>query len=168
MTQRHPHSTAPGRSPSRTVAAPHAPLLAGDQANASQADPPGLTFSVSVSASQHLIIEVLRRPVEFTQYLSIRYTDRLAESGIEPSVGSRGDSYDNALAESVIGLYKTEVIRPRGPWRHLEAVEFATLAWVDWFNNRRLLTPIGDVPPAEYEQQYYQAQAASAMMAGVN
>ena len=103
---------------------------------------------------QHLIIEVLRRPVEFTQYLSIRYTERLAEAGIEPSVGSVGDSFDNALAESVIGLYKTEVIRRRGPWRHLEAVEFATLEWVDWFNHRRLLTPIGNVPPAEFEQQY--------------
>jgi transposase InsO family protein len=103
-----------------------------------------------------------------TQYLSIRYTDRLAEAGIEPSVGSVGDSYDNALAESVIGLYKTEVIRRRGPWRQLEAVEFATLEWVEWFNNRRLLTSIGDVPPVEYEQQYYRAQEAPAMMAGVN
>lgn len=103
-----------------------------------------------------------------TQYLSIRYTDRLAEAGIEPSVGSVGDSYDNALAESVIGLYKTEVIRRRGPWRQLEAVEFATLEWVEWFNNRRLLTSIGDVPPVEYEQRYYRAQEAPAMMAGVN
>lgn len=103
-----------------------------------------------------------------TQYLSIRYTDRLAEAGIEPSVGSVGDSYDNALAESVIGLYKTEVIRRRGPWRQLEAVEFATLEWVEWFNNRRLLTSIGDVPPVEYEQQYYRAQEAPAMMAGIN
>jgi len=103
-----------------------------------------------------------------TQYLSIRYTDRLAESGIEPSVGSVGDSYDNALAESVIGLYKTEVIRRRGPWRQLEAIEFATLEWVEWFNNRRLLTSIGDVPPVEYEQQYYRAQEAPAMMAGIN
>src|SRR6266850_2823556 len=90
-----------------------------------------------------------------TQYLSMRYTDRLAEAGIAPSVGSRGDSYDNALAESVIGLFKTEVIRRKGPWRHLEAVEFATLDWVDWFNHRRLLEPIGDVPPAEYEARYY-------------
>ena len=143
-------------------------MPAADQANASQADPPGLTFSVSVSALQHLIIEVLRRPVEFTQYLSIRYTERLAEAGIEPSVGSVGDSFDNALAESVIGLYKTEVIRRRGPWRHLEAVEFATLEWVDWFNHRRLLTPIGNVPPAEFEQQYYLAQEAPVIMAGVN
>jgi transposase InsO family protein len=94
-----------------------------------------------------------------TQYLSMRYTDRLAEAGIEPSVGSRGDSYDNALAESVIGLFKTEVIHRKGPWRHLEAVEFATLTWVDWFNTRRLLEPIGYVPPAEYEAQYY-AQAS--------
>jgi putative transposase len=91
-----------------------------------------------------------------TQYLSMRYTNRLAEAGIEPSVGSRGDSYDNALAESVIGLFKTEVIQRKGPWRHLEAVEFATLTWVDWFNTRRLLEPIGYVPPAEYEARYYQ------------
>src|SRR5688500_11110887 len=91
-----------------------------------------------------------------TQYLSMRYTERLAEAGIEPSVGSRGDSYDNALAESVIGLFKTEVIHRKGPWRHLEAVEFATLTWVDWFNTRRLLEPIGYVPPAEYEASYYQ------------
>jgi putative transposase len=90
-----------------------------------------------------------------TQYLSMRYTDRLAEAGIEPSVGSRGDSYDNALAESIIGLFKTEVIQRKGPWRHLEAVEFATLTWVDWFNTRRLLEPIGYVPPAEYEARYY-------------
>jgi transposase InsO family protein len=96
-----------------------------------------------------------------TQYLSMRYTDRLADAGIEPSVGSRGDSYDNALAESVIGLFKTEVIRRRGPWRTLEGVEFATSAWVDWFNTRRLLEPIGYVPPAEYEAAYY-AQAAVA------
>ena len=96
-----------------------------------------------------------------TQYLSMRYTDRLADAGIAPSVGSRGDSYDNALAESVIGLFKTEVIHRRGPWRHLEAVEFATLAWVDWFNTRRLLEPLGYVPPAEYEERYYeQAKAA--------
>ena len=90
-----------------------------------------------------------------TQYLSMRYTGRLADVGIEPSVGSRGDSYDNALAESIIGLFKTEVIHRKGPWRHLEAVEFATLDWVDWFNARRLLEPIGYVPPAEYEAQYY-------------
>jgi len=91
-----------------------------------------------------------------TQYLSMRYTDRLAEAGIEPSVGSRGDSYDNALAESIIGLFKTEVIQRKGPWQHLEAVEFATLTWVDWFNTRRLLEPIGYVPPAEYEARYYE------------
>jgi putative transposase len=89
------------------------------------------------------------------QYVSIRYTERLSEAGIEPSVGSVGDSYDNALAESINGLYKTEVIRRRGPWRSLEAVEFATLEWVDWFNNRRLLEPIGNVPPAEAEARYY-------------
>ena len=96
-----------------------------------------------------------------TQYLSMRYTERLAEADIAPSVGSRGDSYDNALAESIIGLFKTEVIQLKGPWRHLESVEFATLRWVDWFNNRRLLEPIGYVPPAEYEASYYQQLAGS-------
>lgn len=89
------------------------------------------------------------------QYLSIRYTERLREAGIEPSVGSIGDSYDNALAESIIGLFKTEVIRRRGPWRTLEAVEFATLEWVHWFNHQRLLEPIGYVPPAELEARYH-------------
>lgn len=88
------------------------------------------------------------------QYMSIRYTERLAEVGIEPAVGSVGDSYDHALAESVIGLYKTEVIRQRGPWRNLEAVEFATLEWVDWFNHRRLLESNGHRPPAEVEAEY--------------
>ncbi len=91
----------------------------------------------------------------------MHYTARLADTRIAPSVGSRGDSYDNALAESVIGLFKTEVIRRLGPWRSLEAVEFETLAWVDWFNMRRLLEPIGYVPPAEYEAQYYQQAAVA-------
>jgi transposase InsO family protein len=90
-----------------------------------------------------------------SQYVSIRYTERLAEAGIEPSVGSVGDSYDNALAETINGLYKAEVIHRRGPWRSLEAVEYATLEWVDWFNNRRLLEPIGNIPPAEAEKLYY-------------
>jgi len=89
------------------------------------------------------------------QYVSLKYTERLAEAGIEPSVGSVGDSYDNALAETVIGLFKAEVIHRRGPWRSVEAVEFATLEWVDWFNNRRLLEPIGNIPPAEAEAAYY-------------
>jgi transposase InsO family protein len=91
-----------------------------------------------------------------SQYLSIRYTERLSEVGIESSVGSVGDSYDNALAETIIGLFKTEVIRARGPWRHMDNVEYATLVWVDWFNNRRLLEPIGNVPPIELEQAYYE------------
>jgi putative transposase len=90
-----------------------------------------------------------------SQYLSIRYTQRLGEAGIAPSVGSVGDSYDNALAETVIGLFKTEVIRRRGPWRSIEPVEFATLEWVDWFNHRRLLEPIGNIPPAEAEDRFY-------------
>ena len=97
--------------------------------------------------------------------MSIRYTERLLEAGIEPSVGSVGDSYDNALAESVIGLFKTEVIRRRGPWRSLEAVEFATLEWVDWFNNRRLLEPIGSIPPADAEARYYAAQEPTPLAA---
>ena len=90
-----------------------------------------------------------------SQYVSIKYTERLAEAGIEPSVGSVGDSYDNALAETINGLYKAEVIHRRGPWRSFEAVEYATLEWVDWFNNRRLLEPIGSIPPAEAEERYY-------------
>jgi len=99
------------------------------------------------------------------QYVSIRYTERLAEAGIEPSVGSVGDSYDNALAETIIGLYKTELIRQRGPWRNIDDVEYATLEWVDWFNHRRLFQPIGDVPPAELEQAYYRHTEESAMAA---
>jgi transposase InsO family protein len=102
------------------------------------------------------------------QYVSIHYTMRLLEAGIEPSVGSVGDSYDNALAESVIGLYKTEVIRRLGPWRSGDDVEFKTLEWVDWFNNRRLLEPIGYVSPAAYEEMYYQTQHTPAMEAGLN
>jgi transposase InsO family protein len=91
-----------------------------------------------------------------SQYLSIRYAERLAEAEINPSVGSVGDSYDNALADTVIGLYKTEVIRKRAPRRNLDEVEYATLEWVDWFNNRRLLESIGDAPPAEFEKAYYE------------
>ena len=100
-----------------------------------------------------------------SQYVSIKYSERLAEAGIEPSVGSVGDSYDNALAETINGLYKAEVIHRRGPWRSLEAVEFATLEWVDWFNNRRLLEPIGNIPPAEAEANYYAALDAIPMAA---
>jgi transposase InsO family protein len=105
-----------------------------------------------------------------SQYVSIRYTERLLGStytsnGIEPSVGSVGDSYDNALAEMVIGLFKTEVIRRRGPWRSLEEVEFATLEWVAWFNTQRLLEPIGNIPPAEAEARYYAQMEAPAMAA---
>jgi putative transposase len=100
-----------------------------------------------------------------SQYVAIVYTERLLDAGIEPSVGSVGDSYDNALAETVIGLFKTEVIRRRGPWRSLEAVEYATLEWVDWYNTRRLLEPIGDIPPAEAEARYYAAQQEVALAA---
>jgi putative transposase len=100
-----------------------------------------------------------------SQYLSIRYTERLAEAGVESSVGSTGDSYDNALAETINGLYKTEVIHKRGPWRTVDDVEYATLEWVDWFNHRRLLEPIGNIPPAELELAYYRQLEESAMAA---
>ena len=109
---------------------------------------------------------VLQRPLEPGQYLSIRYTNRLTEAGIEPSVGSVGDSYDNALAESVIGLYKTELIHKRAPWKDLDHLEYATLEYVDWFNHRRLLEPIGDIPPAEKEANYHQ-EHTPAPLAGV-
>jgi len=128
-------------------------------------------WRVSRTAHAGFVLDALeqalhdRRPVQDSglvhhsdrgvQYVSIRYSERLAEAGIEPSVGSIGDSYDNALAETVHGLFKTELIRRRAPWRSLDAVEFATLEWVDWFNNRRILEPIGNMPPAEAEQRYY-------------
>lgn len=102
------------------------------------------------------------------QYLSIRYTDRLDEMGIAPSVGSVGDSYDNALAETINGLYKAEVIRRDGPWRGIDEVEFATLEWVDWFNNRRLFGPIGNIPPAEFEAMYDRQQGAFDAVATLN
>jgi putative transposase len=100
-----------------------------------------------------------------SQYLALRYTERLAEAGIEPSVGSVGDSYDNALAETINGLFKAEVIHRRGPWRSFEAVEFATLEWVDWFNTRRLFEPIGNVPPIEAETRYYAQTRVTALAA---
>jgi transposase InsO family protein len=119
-------------------------------------------FRLSIATSSRW---VLRRPLESAQYVSIRYTERLAEAGIEPSVGSVGDSYDNALAETINGLYKAEVIHRRGPWRSFEAVEFDTLEWVDWFNHRRLMRPIGDIPPAEAEERYYAMLDQPAMAA---
>jgi putative transposase len=112
---------------------------------------------------------VLRHSIEFTQYLAIRYSERLAEDGIVASVGSRGDSYDNALAESFNGLYKWELIYPRGPWRGLDDVEFATLGYVDWFNHRRLHGEITDeasyTTPAEFEADYYRDQRTPALVA---
>jgi transposase InsO family protein len=109
--------------------------------------------------------ELIHHSDRGVQYLSIRYAERLQDAGIESSVGSVGDSYDNALAETINGLYKTEVIRQQGPWRNIEDVEFATLTWVDWFNNRRLFEPIGNVPPREKEIEYYQQLEGSAMAA---
>jgi putative transposase len=116
----------------------------------------------------------MRRPTEpglvhhsdrGVQYISIKYTERLVEAGIDPSVGSVGDSYDNALAETVIGLFKTEVIHRQGPWRSLAAVEIATMNWVDWYNNRRLLGSISHIPPAEAEANHYAALEATPMAA---
>jgi transposase InsO family protein len=98
---------------------------------------------------------VLLRPVESGQYTSILYTERLAEIGARPSIGTIGDSYDNALAESMNGLYKTELIRRRGPWRNAEHVEIETLAYIEWFNHQRLHGELGHVPPAEHEANYY-------------
>ena len=102
---------------------------------------------------------MLRPPLEPSQYLAIRYTERLDRAGAVRSVGSKGDSYDNAAAESLNGLYKTELIRRRGPWRGLDDVELATLEYVDWFNHRRLHTYCGDLPPAEFEDNYYRSIA---------
>lgn len=107
---------------------------------------------------KHLQIKVLRRPVESGQYLSIRYTERLAANDIAASAGSRGDSYDNALAETIIGLYKTELVRNKGPWKGLDDLELATPEWVDWFNCRRLFNDIGRIPPAEAEELHYLQQ----------
>jgi transposase InsO family protein len=100
-----------------------------------------------------------------SQYVSIKYTERLAKAGIESSVGSVGDSYGNALAETINSLYKAEVIHMRGPWRSFEAVDYATLEWIDWFDHRRLLEPIGNIPPAEAEEQYYAAAESPDMAA---
>jgi transposase InsO family protein len=138
-------------------------------------------WRVSRTAHASFVLDALeqalhdRRPVQGNrlvhhsdrgvQYVSIRYSERLAQAGIEPSVGSVGDSYDNALAETINGLFKTEVIRRAGPWRSLEAVEFATLEWVDWFNNRRLLQLIGNIPPAEAEACYYTQLQETALAA---
>lgn len=135
-------------------------------------------WRVSRSLSTELVLDALEQAIwargkadglihhsdRGSQYLSIRYSDRLAEVGIDASVGSVGDSYDNALAETINGLYKTEVIRhpSRGPWRNIDEVEYTTLEWVDWFNNRRLLEPIGNIPPAEFEKAYYRQLEGSA------
>ena len=111
--------------------------------------------------------QLIRHSDRGSQHLSIRYTERLVDAGVDLSVGSTGDSYDNALAESIIGLFKTEAIRRRGPWKNFESVELATLEWVNWFNNRRLLEPIANIPPAEFEQAYYDEVEASAKVAGL-
>ena len=136
-------------------------------------------WRVSTSMKADLVLDALEQAVHArsdteglihhsdrgTQYLSIRYSERLAECGIEASVGTTGDSYDNALAESIIGLFKAEVIHRQGPWKNVDAVEYATLEWVDWFNNRRLLEPIGDIPPAEFELAYHRQREVQARVA---
>ncbi|SFU67604.1 Integrase core domain-containing protein [Aliiroseovarius crassostreae] len=114
-------------------------------------------FRLPVFVIHNSINEVLRRPVESAQYVSIKYTERLADAGLEPSVGSVGDSYDNALAETIIGLFKTEVINRLGPWKSKDQVEWETLQWVDWFNKERLLEPLGYITPIEAEEKYEQA-----------
>jgi putative transposase len=139
-------------------------------------------WRVSRSLSTELALDALEQPLyarrtpeeglvhhsdRGVQYLSIKYTERLAEAGIEPSVGSVGDAYDNALAETIIGLYKTEVIEQLRPWRNAIAVELETLSWVEWFNNRRLLGPIGNIPPAEFEAMYDQQAASPVAVAGL-
>jgi len=134
-------------------------------------------WRVSTSMKADLVLDALEQAVHARceteglihhsdrgrQYLSIRYSERLGECAIQASVGTTGDSYDNALAESIIGLFKTEVIHRRGPWRSTDAVEYATLEWVDWFNNRRLLGPIGDVPPIEFELAYHRQREGHAI-----
>src|SRR3954470_15291689 len=150
---RRPRSPGPPQSPPRTAADPHAAPPLVDPANAkylARPDP-----SAASECPSQPSVQVLRRLFDSAQYVSIKYTERLAKAGVEPSVGSVGDSYDNALAETINGLYKAEVIHRRGPWRSFEAVEFATLEWVDWFNKRRLFEPIGNIPPAEAEAAYY-------------
>ena len=138
-------------------------------------------WRVSASITTDFVLDALeqalyaRQPVDShalvhhsdrgSQYVSIRYTERLAEAAIAPSVGSRGDSYDNALAETINGLYKTELIHRRGPWKSRESVELATLEWVSWFNHHRLLESIGYIPPAEAEANYYRQLASQAAMA---
>ena len=151
--------------PARILADALAAPLARDPGTASGAAQHDQIFDACLLSSQLLTIEMLRRPVESTQYLAIRYTERLADAGIQCSVGSTGDSYDNALAETIIGLFKTEVIHRRGPWKSIDPVEYATLEWVDWFNHRRLLGPIGHIAPAELEQAYYDQLEESAMVA---
>jgi len=113
------------------------------------------------SRAGHALDGLVHHSDRGVQYLSIRYTERLAENGVVNSVGSRGDSFDNAMAESIIGLYKTELVRNKGPWRGLDDLELATLEWVDWFNHRRLFTELGRIPPAEFEELYYRQNVSA-------
>jgi putative transposase len=112
------------------------------------------------SGRGHRLDELVHHSDRGVQYLAIRYTERLAETGAVNSVGSKGDSYDNALAETIIGLYKAELVRNRGPWRGLDDLEYATLEWIDWFNHRRLFEAHGQIPPAEFEENYYRQEGS--------
>jgi putative transposase len=159
--RRHLRLATRERSLPRTAVGAHVAPLADGPANASPDDPHDQLLDASLLPSQLLTVEVLRRPVESAQYLSVRYTQRLEDEGAVASVGSRGDSFDNALAEAVHSLYKAELIGRRGPWRTAEQVELATLEWVQWWNERRLHGAIGDIPPAEHEAIYYRQHPES-------
>jgi transposase InsO family protein len=152
-------------SPSSSTSMRDASLAGGPHEPRMRASFSMRSSRLSMTGGRRIVAGSCITATEAAQYLSIKYTERLAEAGIEPSVGSVGDSYDNALAETINGLYKAEVIHRRGPWRTMEAVEFATLEWVDWFNNRRLLEPIGNIPPAEAEERYYAMMAETAVAA---
>jgi len=147
----------------RTAADAYAASPAGDPVTASEDEARDQPHDACLLPSQSLTVEVLRRSLGFAQYLAIRYTERLGEAGAVASVGSRGDSYDNALAESFNGLYKAELIRHEGPWRRLDDVELATLDYLDWFNHRRLHGELGMVPPEEYEAIHYHSAAPLAV-----
>jgi hypothetical protein len=163
MTPRRPRWTARARSPSRTAADPHAAPPAADQATASAAAPPDPTFAVSVPASQLLTVEALRRSVESAQYTAIRFTQRLQDAGIRPSMGSVGDSFDNALAENFFSILKVERVY-RTTYRTREEAELDLFRYIDgWYNPHRIQRELGWLSPDEYEQAYYTSQSSGAL-----
>ncbi|WP_221623153.1 integrase core domain-containing protein, partial [Micromonospora globispora] len=133
-----------------------------DPAKESDPDTPEPASAPAHCPSLHPSDKVLRRPVESAQYRAIRYTQRLAEAGAVASVGSKGDSYDNAMAEAFNSLYKAELVRNKGPWRGLDDLEMATVEYIDWYNNRRLHGELGHVPPAEHEALHAMTHPVSA------